>query len=438
MLYMRNSYKQWERLMKQTSGSYYINEKHIQKWVAELEQVIRNEYRLFGQSYLSQMTALALKDKSQKIPYALYEIYRYMTILHTSGNRIRVVSKVFSETRYECRNEEREHLQVMLKMLEKAYARGEGQGNTAEQDMEEQHSPEGQNMTREQQEQQEQRQRQLQEQQKKQLQEQMEIQLKEELSEGREKNRMVLEEELKLARKSLWEKMMTELEEEKQKAREEIQLAREEALKNIKEDAKYELRLKEEENYLRTVADDIERREQFEEEICRNLHSVSGSFNENMKGAADKLLDSMNQIMEMMKEEAGHVVEEMRHSTANAINQVVDTERKIRKDDFDPLLRNFAELQELMYYTDIPEEAIGLERTKISHYARRFLKVLNRLGYEEYLPEQGEAYDTYYHTADVEPEEDGDYEVQEAITYGFCKEEEVCLPAKVVIRKRVL
>lgn len=412
MLYMRNSYKQWERLMKQTSGSYYINEKHIQKWVAELEQVIRNEYRLFGQSYLSQMTALALKDKSQKIPYALYEIYRYMTILHTSGNRIRVVSKVFSETRYECRNEEREHLQVMLKMLEKAYARGEGQGDTAEQDMEEQ--------------------------QKKQLQEQMEIQLKEELSEGREKNRMVLEEELKLARKSLWEKMMTELEEEKQKAREEIQLAREEALKNIKEDAKYELRLKEEENYLRTVADDIERREQFEEEICRNLHSVSGSFNENMKGAADKLLDSMNQIMEMMKEEAGHVVEEMRHSTANAINQVVDTERKIRKDDFDPLLRNFAELQELMYYTDIPEEAIGLERTKISHYARRFLKVLNRLGYEEYLPEQGEAYDTYYHTADDEPEEDGDYEVQEAITYGFCKEEEVCLPAKVVIRKRVL
>ncbi len=415
MLYVRNSYKLWENLIRQTGGSRYINEKHIHKWIRELEQLVHSEYRKCGQAYLTIMTELALKEKTKKIPYALYEIYRYILTGIRSGEAVAISLKVFVEPTYVCNEEECEQLEKMIQELNDAYA----------------HVNRKKEMSKEEEE-------------------QFLLQfLYKELEEGRESNRKYLEEEMKAARKTLWEQMLLELEAERKEAKKALEKEKMEArarveqtagelAARVKSTAEYQLRREEENRYHAAVAEDIERRMKFEEELCDSLHSVSGSFNGNMKSLTDRLIDSMQQIVEIVQEETGRVVDEMRNNTANAINQVVDTERKLRKDDFEPLLRNFAELQELVFYSDFPEEKIGLERTKISHYSRRFLKVLNRLGYEEYIPAQGETYDSYYHLADDEPADEEEYEVNDMIAYGFRRGEDVCLPAKVTIRKRVL
>lgn len=220
-------------------------------------------------------------------------------------------------------------------------------------------------------------------------------------------------------------------------AEREIEQEKKAAYERMQKNLAYQQRKEEEERYLEEVRRDICRREKFEEGLCDDMRRVSGSFHSGMQDMVLELQKNMEHIVEKMQQETRAAVETMEKQTANAINVVVDTERKIRKDDFGDLLHNFTELQQLIFY-NTPGGELGLEVTRIERYLKRFLKVLNRLGYEEYAPQIGEAYDEYLHIAEErEGEElpktlDG-YVVDGIVSCGFQKDGEICLPAKVTV-----
>ena len=183
MLYMKNSYRLWEDLIHKTKGNYQLLEKHIQKWIRELEQCLIYEYRVLGCSYLTQMAELALKDRTKKIPYALFEAFRFIMADVERRELPSLVKKVFADTKYICTEEEEKELSGMFGKLEQLYgASAKGEQKAADG---------------------------------------ADILLKE-LEQGREENKKVLEEEMKAARKSMWEQMLYDLEEEKKAAEEEL------------------------------------------------------------------------------------------------------------------------------------------------------------------------------------------------------------------------
>ena len=123
----------------------------------------------------------------------------------------------------------------------------------------------------------------------------------------------------------------------------------------------------------------------------------------------------------------------MRRNAANTVNTVVDTERRICGSDITELLMNFGELQQSLYY-NVPEEELGLSGTRIEQYQRRFLRVLNRMGYEHFIPEPGMEFDGAVHeTEDGEEPEDRSSRITAVIRYGFKHDGEVCVKAKVKV-----
>lgn len=228
-----------------------------------------------------------------------------------------------------------------------------------------------------------------------------------------------------------------ELDRLQNEAEREIEQKKQAAYEQMQKSLAYQQRREEEARYLEEVRSDIRRREKFEDGLCDEMRQVSGSFHGGMQDLIRELKENMDRVVEKLQQETEEAVAAMEKQTANAINAVVDTERRIRKDDFGDLLHNFAELQQLVFY-NTPEGELGLEVTRVERYLKRFLKVLNRLGYEEYVPQPGEDYDEYLHIAAEREEEelpeklDG-YVVDGIVSYGFKKEDEICMLAKVTV-----
>lgn len=231
------------------------------------------------------------------------------------------------------------------------------------------------------------------------------------------------EEELKKIKQEKILRFNEQLEEEKEKI-----------LKKFKKELINQEIEKENNKYLEEVKKDIKRREIFEDNLCDTLRDVSREVKRNT-----------SQIMGEFINYQSKVVEEIEKEMKNVINIVVDTERKIQCDDYEELIRNFCDLQKILYYNKTDEQELGLQATKIERYSRRFLKTLNRLGFEHYIPTQNDIYDEDIHEI-VEDENDDFYVLEEdlknqmyiadVVSYGFKRNGEVCIKAQVTLKKR--
>ncbi|MDO5336446.1 MAG: hypothetical protein Q4E89_03145 [Eubacteriales bacterium] len=291
-----------------------------------------------------------------------------------------------------------------------------------------------------------------------------------EINLSRRKKQEALDEELRRER----ERLQAELTEEFAKSRtlllaqakQEIEQRKQEELHKIQASAVCQLRQEENEAYLREVRADIERRTQFEDRLCEDMRGVSRSFKSTAGDLVTELEGSTQELLQRLVGYTEKTILELRRSAANAANAVVDTERRIRRDDTEALLWNFCELQEQLFY-NVHEEELGLKTTQIEKYLKRFLKVLNRMGYEHYIPKQGERFDEEIHEegepsdfgaeAGHKREEDtiapqsgetetfekvfsallGTEAVSGVIHYGFKREEEICVKAKVTVGRRM-
>lgn len=225
----------------------------------------------------------------------------------------------------------------------------------------------------------------------------------------------------------------------------------------------------ENEAYLREVRADIARRMEFEDRLCDEMRGVSRSF----KRSAEQMMEEWRQrtqdLICEINQNTEKTLETWEKTAANAANAVVNTERRIRRDDCDALLWNFCELQEQVFYT-VPERELGLKPTQVERYLRRFLKVLNRMGYEHYIPKTGELFDEEFHEKGKWPDGDAQKQSEKVCTdgadgiknwnenlesqgkgdtfgmpevecvvrvvhYGFKKDDEICVRAKVTVEK---
>lgn len=202
----------------------------------------------------------------------------------------------------------------------------------------------------------------------------------------------------------------------------EIKRLREEEIEKIKKTAAYQVKHEADEAYLGIVSEDIQARRKFESALSADLRQASQVFKE----TAEELIRGLQESTE-------NAVEELRRNAANTVNTVVDTERRICGSDITELLMNFGELQQSLYY-NVPEEELGLSGTRIEQYQRRFLRVLNRMGYEHFIPEPGMEFDSAVHeTEDGEEPEDRSSRITAVIRYGFKHDGEVCVKAKVKV-----
>lgn len=226
----------------------------------------------------------------------------------------------------------------------------------------------------------------------------------------------------------------------------------------------------ENEAYLREVRADIARRMEFEDRLCDEMRGVSRSFKRSAEQMMEEWQQRTQELICEINQNTEKTLKTWEKTAANAANAVVNTERRIRRDDCDALLWNFCELQEQVFYT-VPERELGLKPTQVERYLRRFLKVLNRMGYEHYIPKTGELFDEEFHEKGKWP--DGDAQKQSAkectagaddmknwnenlesqgkgetfgmpeaervvcvVHYGFKKDDEICVRAKVTVEKK--
>lgn len=214
-------------------------------------------------------------------------------------------------------------------------------------------------------------------------------------------------------------------------------------------------RKEENEAYLRAVQADIERRVEFEDQLCDEMRGVSRSFKHSAERMMQEWVERTQNIISELNQNTEEILQKIEKNAANAANIVVNTERRIRRDDCDALLWNFCELQEQLFY-NVSEKELGLKPTQIERYLRRFLKVLNRMGYEHYIPEMGEVFEEEFHEegrwadSDIKKQDTSleprrkeetfemlktEYVVS-MIHYGFKKEGEICVRAKVTVEKK--
>lgn len=225
----------------------------------------------------------------------------------------------------------------------------------------------------------------------------------------------------------------------------------------------------ENEAYLREVRADIARRMEFEDQLCDEMRKVSWSFKRSAEQMMEEWQQRTQELICEINQNTEKTLETWEKTAANAANIVVNTERRIRRDDCDALLWNFCELQEQVFYT-VPERELGLKLTQVERYLRRFLKVLNRMGYEHYIPKTGELFDEEFHEKGKWPDGDAKKQSEKVCTgadtmksgnenlesqgkgetfgmpeaehvvrvvhYGFKKDDEICVRAKVTVEKK--
>lgn len=301
-----------------------------------------------------------------------------------------------------------------------------------------------------------------------------------EISVSRKRKQEALDDEIRRERERCQQELSEELARERAvllaQVKQEIQALKQEELHRIKAGAAYQLRQEENERYLQKVQEDIRRRTEFEDRLCDDIRDVSRSFKSSAGEMVAELETSTRELLKKLTDNIEKTQQELRRSAANAANAVVDTERKIRRDDSEALLWNFCELQEQLFY-NVPEEELGLKTTQIEKYLKRFLKVLNRMGYEHYIPELGAVFDDEIHeegeaadfgtetaaekaedvvlaqnsgeTSESQPSEADEMTVlysrgssvfpetecvSGVIHYGFKKDNEICIKAKVTVK----